>query len=156
MSLRDIYWLSAFEGSNPSPRILLCKMVTKSAGGIVVNSGKVIVVLQYGKVWTFPKGHVKEGETKLQTAKREIFEEAGLTKIEYVRDLGHYTRPRIDQPAKTKTIYMYLFTTKQTDLRPRDSKINEARFVDKSKIVDILTAEKDKEFFKKLLKENLI
>lgn len=131
-------------------------MNTESAGGIVVNGGKVIVVFQYGKVWTFPKGHVKEGETKLQTAKREIFEETGLTKIEYIRDLGYYTRPRIDQPSETKTIYMYLFTTKQTNLRPRDSNINEARFVNKSEVIDILTAEKDKGFFKKLLEENLL
>lgn len=28
--------------------------------------------------WTYPKGHIRQGEDTLTTAKREIFEETGI------------------------------------------------------------------------------
>jgi ADP-ribose pyrophosphatase YjhB (NUDIX family) len=52
-----------------------------SAGGIVVDEGKVLLVrtrnLKGDLVWTFPKGHVEAGESARQTALREVEEETG-------------------------------------------------------------------------------
>jgi len=52
-----------------------------SAGGVVSKRGKVLLVkvqnLEGKKVWTFPKGHLEEGESALQAALREVEEETG-------------------------------------------------------------------------------
>ncbi|OYW42573.1 hypothetical protein B7Z28_01420, partial [Candidatus Saccharibacteria bacterium 32-45-3] len=52
-----------------------------TAGGIVFRRNKEneveILLIQDAKDrWTIPKGHIEEGETAQQTAKREIGEEA--------------------------------------------------------------------------------
>lgn len=53
-----------------------------SAGGIVFRRGAAgpeFLLLKYGAGhWDFPKGHLEEGETPLQAAKREIEEETGI------------------------------------------------------------------------------
>ena len=67
--------------------ILWKEMTTiKRAGAIIYNQNcsKVVVVMnkwsRYHKEekWGFPKGHVKDGESGLAGAVREVFEETGL------------------------------------------------------------------------------
>lgn len=71
---------------------------TESAGGIILNSkGEIILVKQSGNVWSFPKGHIEKDENTLEAAKREIFEETGLTRFELARELGRYKRFKIGQ-----------------------------------------------------------
>ena len=57
----------------------------KSCGAVVFtrDNGEVkfVLVKQKSGFYSFPKGHVEEGETEKQTAAREIFEETGLTPI---------------------------------------------------------------------------
>ena len=49
--------------------------------------------------WTIPKGHIEEGETAQQTAKREIGEETGLMNTEVLGWLGkiHFRYRRVDK-----------------------------------------------------------
>ncbi|MDN5275660.1 MAG: hypothetical protein JWN33_309 [Candidatus Saccharibacteria bacterium] len=75
-----------------------------TAGGIVFrrdkDNGIEILLIQDAKDrWTIPKGHVEEGETAQQAAKREIGEEAGLTNTEVLGWLGkiHFRYRRIDK-----------------------------------------------------------
>lgn len=75
-----------------------------TAGGIVFRrdeKGAVeILLIQDAKDrWTIPKGHIEEGETAQQTAKREIGEEAGLKTVEILGWLGkiHFRYRRIDK-----------------------------------------------------------
>ena len=49
-----------------------------SAGGVIVNQDKVLL-LKREKSWVFPKGKIKYGESLIQTAIREIFEETRIT-----------------------------------------------------------------------------
>lgn len=75
-----------------------------TSGGIVFrrsNSGEIeILLIQDAKDrWTIPKGHIEEGETALQTARREIGEEAGLHDVDMLGWLGkiHFRYRRIDK-----------------------------------------------------------
>ena len=75
-----------------------------TAGGIVFrrdDKGQVeILLIQDAKDrWTIPKGHIEEGETAKQTARREIGEEAGLHEVDVLDWLGkiHFRYPRIDK-----------------------------------------------------------
>ncbi len=126
---------------------------TQSAGGVVVNShGHILVVNQNGTSWSLPKGHIDPGEDALTAARREIYEESGITELEYVRELGCYQRHRLsednaDDVSELKTIFMFLFRTTQERLQPVDPENPEALWVKKADVAEILTHRKDKEFF---------
>ncbi|MBC7943018.1 NUDIX domain-containing protein [Candidatus Saccharibacteria bacterium] len=75
-----------------------------TAGGIVFrrnDDGAIeILLIQDSKDrWTIPKGHIEEGETAQQTAKREIGEEAGLNDTDVLGWLGkiHFRYRRVDK-----------------------------------------------------------
>lgn len=75
-----------------------------TAGGVVfrrdAENGIEILLIQDAKDrWTIPKGHIEEGETAQQTAKREIGEEAGLTDTDVLGWLGkiHFRYRRVDK-----------------------------------------------------------
>ena len=77
-----------------------------TAGGIVwrpvaKNSPDIeILLIQDAKDrWTIPKGHIEEGETAQETARREIGEEAGLNNVQMQGWLGkiHFRYRRIDK-----------------------------------------------------------
>jgi 8-oxo-dGTP pyrophosphatase MutT (NUDIX family) len=128
---------------------------TESAGGVVVNNdGLILVVSQNGTSWSLPKGHIEAGEDKLEAAEREIYEEAGVTELSLVRELGSYQRYKIgidggEDESELKTIHMFLFRTTQDKLSPVDPDNPEARWVEKERVAELLTHPKDKDFFRR-------
>lgn len=56
-------------------------------GGIIksTSTGKYLLVKGFTGKWSFPKGHREIGETPYDCAKREIYEETGLT-IDNIQD----------------------------------------------------------------------
>lgn len=75
-----------------------------TAGGIVFrrnqkNEVEILLIQDAKNRWTIPKGHIEEGETAQQTAKREIGEEAGLRETEVHGWLGkiHFRYRRVDK-----------------------------------------------------------
>ena len=69
---------------------------TYCAGGVVINPDfGIVVVNQNYDSWSLPKGHVDPGETILEAAKREIYEESGVKQLDYIRELGCYERFKI-------------------------------------------------------------
>ncbi len=132
---------------------------TQCAGGVVLNSrGLVLVVNSRGKSWSLPKGHINSGEDPLTAAKREIYEESGVNQLKFIKELGNYQRHKValdggDDLSELKTIHLYLFTTKQEKLKPVDPENPEARWVEKTKVADLLTHEKDKDFFRAIMNQ---
>lgn len=75
-----------------------------TAGGIVFRraqdkSVEILLIQDAKDRWTIPKGHIEEGETAQQTAKREIGEEAGLQDVDVLGWLGkiHFRYRRVDK-----------------------------------------------------------
>ena len=69
----------------------------KSCGGIIFyktrqNVKILLVKNNNGRYWSFPKGHIEEGETEQETAIREIREETGLdvTLVNNFREISEY------------------------------------------------------------------
>ena len=126
---------------------------THSAGGVVTNDeGRVLVVNQHGTSWSLPKGHLDPGESSLEAARREIYEESGIRELELVRELGTYERYKIgvhggDDRSELKVITMFLFRTSEKVLRPMDPDNPEARWVERANVASLLTHERDKQFF---------
>ena len=132
---------------------------TESGGGVVVGpDGRILVVNQNGNSWSLPKGHIDPGEDAFTAAKREIYEEAGVVELHYIRSLGSYERFRIgrhgsEDRSAWKKITMFLFQTTQVALHPQDSENPEVRWVPREHVADLLTHPKDKEFFLRVLSE---
>ncbi len=60
------------------------KKLEKTAGGVVFSSDFKEIYLIYKKErdeWLLPKGHISEGESVINAAKREVLEETGLKNI---------------------------------------------------------------------------
>ena len=69
----------------------------KSCGGIIFyktkqNTKILLVKNNNGRYWSFPKGHIEDGETEQETAIREIKEETGLdvTLVSDFREISEY------------------------------------------------------------------
>lgn len=64
-----------------------------TAGGVIFrrnqkNEVEILLIQDSKDRWTIPKGHIEEGETAQETAKREIGEEAGLHDVKIIGWLG--------------------------------------------------------------------
>jgi 8-oxo-dGTP pyrophosphatase MutT (NUDIX family) len=106
-----------------------------SAGGVVVRDGEVLVIVPTRRaadgslVLALPKGHIDEGESRLQAALREVREETGVS-AEPVAELGEvrywYVRGGRRIP---KSVFFYLFRYLAGDPRDHDHEVLEARWM---------------------------
>ncbi len=128
---------------------------THSAGGVVLNENKVIVVSQKGQAWKIPGGHVRDKESNIEAAKREIYEETGVQDLELVKELGTYQREKmpsesIDDKSELKVITIFLFKTSQNNLKSHDKDNPAVKWVAINDVEKTLTNPKDKAFFRKI------
>ena len=95
-----------------------------SSGGVVarLKSNRILVAMvreQRNSAPVLPKGSVEPGETLEQAASREIEEEAGLTDLTLLANLGALERLDFDR-SNWKTIHYFLFVTGQAQGKPTD------------------------------------
>ena len=69
------------------------------------------LLLDYGRHWDFPKGHVEPGENDQQAAKRELQEETGITEIQlidgFAREITYFFRHK-SRGLIRKTVIFFL------------------------------------------------
>jgi ADP-ribose pyrophosphatase YjhB (NUDIX family) len=127
--------------------------ITQVAGSVIIGpQKKIVVVSQHGPTWSLPKGHIEAGESAREAAVREAEEEAGLTELKLIEELGAYERYRTGKTggvdtSELKQIEMFMFSTEEVDLKPIDPTIPGAEWVDIDEVPGLLTHPKDKEFF---------
>jgi 8-oxo-dGTP pyrophosphatase MutT (NUDIX family) len=132
-----------------------------SAGGVVFRprtSGKGwdIVAVQRARHsdWSLPKGHIEAGETREQTAIREVKEETGID-ARILHPLGE-----VDYFFRTtggglvhKTVYHFLLEATSNKLNGPNWEVSEARWVDINDAGSLLTYAKDIDIVTKALAE---
>lgn len=89
-------------------------MYSITAGGIVFRrrngSAEIFFIKDPFNSWTFPKGKQEPGETLIETAMREIREEAGLDGLTYIAPLGKTSfRFRREVGVIHKVVHYFLF-----------------------------------------------
>ena len=136
---RDV---SAGSWESPSP---VLKRET-SAGGLVLDridpAANILLIARCDRrgrlMWSFPKGHVEEGETYRETACREVTEETGVTaqillklgEIDFYFNAG---RDRIH-----KTVHHYLMVWESGDLSDADPEVESVSWVSLDKVANRL------------------
>lgn len=99
-----------------------------TAGGIVFRRNKageveILLIQDHKDRWTIPKGHIEEGETAQEAARREIGEEAGLHDIDMLGWLGkiHFRYRRIEKLVLiTQQVYLMRVKTSGNEIQKED------------------------------------
>lgn len=129
-----------------------------SAGGIVLNNGKVLMIKNAAlrdpkkAYWGFPKGHIDPGESSRDAAVREIKEETRI-EAEIVSKLGEsqYVFTRSGEKVVKHVVY-FLLKYKSGEIQPQELEVLEVRWFDPKEAAELLSFKKDKEFLNQALK----
>ena len=124
----------------------------KSCGCIILKNKKVLLVYEKNRnFWGFPKGHMENGETEIETALREVKEEVGLdVEIDKERryTLNYIIRDEID-----KTTVLYIAKSKNDEIIMQENEIENIRWCSFEEALNILTFDNWKEMFKKVIED---
>ena len=96
----------------------------RSAGVIVFRTGKggekVYLLLDYGRYWDFPKGHIEAGEDERTAALRELSEETGIADVALQDDFRHEIVYFFRPPGRglvRKTVVFFLAEVESEDVK---------------------------------------
>lgn len=129
-----------------------------SAGGIVLNDGKVLMIKNAAlrdpkkAYWGFPKGHIDPGESSREAALREIKEETKI-EAEIVSRLGEsqYVFTRSGEKVVKHVVY-YLLKYKSGEIKPQELEVLEVKWFEPKEALGILSFQKDKDMLNLALK----
>ena len=114
-----------------------------TAGGVIFrrnqkNEVEILLIQDSKDRWTIPKGHIEEGETAQETAKREIGEEAGLHDVEIIGWLGkiNFRYRRIDKLVLMTTQVFLVKALGNTDAIQKEDWMNGIRWFSFSDALD--------------------
>lgn len=125
-----------------------------SAGGVIYRAQgsdyRFVLILDAYDKWTFPKGHVDDGEKVEVAAIREIQEETGLQDLKLKDYLGD-TEVKVHRPEEKpfrKLIKYYLVEAKDEKLVvPETTELKDVQWFDQNEVIDKLGYENAKEIF---------
>lgn len=91
----------------------------RSAGGIIYNKGKYLLLHYDAGHWDLPKGMIEPGETELKCARREIEEETGIKDVFQVKGFAETESYFFKQEGRTvfKEVTFFLFESGTTEVK---------------------------------------
>lgn len=119
----------------------------KSCGAIILssnNDNRKVLLIQHenGGHWAFPKGHVENGETEIETAAREIEEETGLQ-----AEISTAFRKSVSySPAEgiTKEVVYFLAFAANEDIQKQDAEVTDYLWLPMNDALAKVTYDNDK------------
>ena len=127
----------------------------KAAGAICyLPDGKktYFLILRSAKTgeWGPPKGHSEEGETELETAVRELYEEAGVRRVSFTPGFREILKYTVEKKSKTlnKEVALYLCKLDDDDVRISPEH-TEAHFATLDEIEQLVPHEDLREVFRR-------
>lgn len=94
-------------------------MREESCGAIIYYDNEFLLLHYEAGHWGFPKGNKERGETKLETAIREIKEETGLKNLKFTdfeKDINYFYKREGKTIYKTVTYFLAKSTTKDVTI----------------------------------------
>jgi 8-oxo-dGTP diphosphatase len=128
------------------------KKVIQKAGAIILSgTDKNKIALRYGAVykdWSFPKGHIELGESAEIAMLREIKEETGLN-VRILKELPNleYT----NYGGENVSTKMFLVGSEDDSKLKPEFEGDEIKWFTYDEVVETLTYDNLKEYFKKIL-----
>ena len=127
-------------------------MKEKSCGAVVYkkenNEFKFLLVHQSNDQYGFPKGHVEENETEIETALREIKEETNLD-VELDTDFRYQITYLVEQKNIMKDVVYFVATPKTFNLISQEGEIDECVWCSYEEVLEKLEFDNIKEVFEK-------
>ncbi len=124
----------------------------KSCGAIVYrkfhgNTEILLIKHVNSGHWSFPKGHVEDEETEVETAMREVREETGIDVIidPTFRETVSYSPKKDTQ----KVVVYFVAKAKNFDFSPQEEEISEIKWVEIGRASTVLTYENDRSIVNK-------
>ena len=113
-----------------------------SCGGVIFKDNKVLLIKnKKSNHWSFPKGHMEKGETKVMTAKREILEETNILvdiKEKYYDTICYQPTPNIN-----KEVTYFLAFYKDGEIIPQECEISDIGWYRYQDAINLITYENE-------------
>ncbi|MGC8867620.1 MAG: NUDIX hydrolase [Elusimicrobiales bacterium] len=128
-----------------------------SSGGIVIKNGNILLIMvktmSGNKLWTFPKGHIEDGESPQQAAIREVMEEGGvrcriIDENEFF--INHYKFIR-NGDVVSKTVRWYLMEPIEESGIVSSLEVEDRKWVSIPEALKLLSYDSDKKMVEMLL-----
>lgn len=119
-----------------------------SCGAVIIENGYVLLVQGYHG-WSFPKGKIEPGETPVQTAIREVWEETAI-RIEV--DARFREVVPSAKPGDTRTVTFFRGRSLEGMKAPRPAEVEYAEWVPVEKAMEMIRYLPDREVLVKALK----
>jgi len=133
-----------------------------SAGGIIFRQkGKklqILVLKDKNNHWSFPKGSIEENEDKQNTARREIVEEVGISRLYFITELSPISYwYKWQNDIIKKTVYYFLFKNvgKEVSKPQREEGIQDVKWINLDNASEIIGYPKTNRPILKEIKEKL-
>lgn len=126
----------------------------KSCGAVVIRkidkNIETLIIQMLGGHWSFPKGHVENNETEIETALREIKEETNLDVVidTRFREISTYS----PKPDVLKDVIYFIAISKCDDVIIQKEELLNASWVEIHEAVNQITYEDDRKILKKAIK----
>ena len=144
-------------------------MIRRAVGAIVFQKDEILLVHKvkrseatneldsFQAEWDFPKGGVKDGEPLQDAILRELYEETGSTAYQIVEAVDETICFSFDAlftaatgyTGQVTTMFIVEYTGDRTDLTSQDEEINDIQFIHKDNVLDYLSHEETREFYKR-------
>ena len=126
----------------------------KACGCIIIDNGKVLLIQQTQGHWGFPKGHVEENETEVETATREVKEETNID-VE-IDENKRYTMEYYTDKGAYKQVVFFIAKKIGGEEKYQEEEIIDMRWVTLEEALKLLTYNNTIELLKEVIeKENL-
>lgn len=123
----------------------------KSCGAVIFDNDKVLVLKQVQGHWGFPKGHVENNETEIETAIREIKEETNLD-VE-INEKLRYVETYSPKENVTKDVVFFVAKKIGGDVKPQEEEVSEIKWVSPKEALELVSYESSKIVMKKVIND---
>lgn len=123
----------------------------KSCGAVIFDGDKILVIQQVKGHWGFPKGHVEEGETEVETAIREIKEETNLD-VE-IDETHRYVEHYSPEEGIEKDVVFFIAKKIGGEVKVQEEEVKETQWLLPNEAMDRLTYDTSKNILSKVMKD---
>lgn len=122
----------------------------KSCGCVVINDNKVLLIKHNKGHWDFPKGHIEENETEMQTAIREVKEETNID-VQIISDKRYMINYTLEEKNINKDVVFFLAKPINLIPRPQLEEVEIVIWKEFDEAKELITYENSKNVFEEIL-----